>query len=54
MTIPLTPEIARAVAWDTGNRRMRKAGRKRWNKSDLAAATAEYLRLLELCKGGAQ
>ncbi len=41
----LTMEIARALAWDAGNRSMREAGRTAWNEQDYAAACDEFERL---------
>ena len=45
MPITLTPEIARAAAWDAGNRSMRAAGRAAWNGADWDVACAELERL---------
>lgn len=45
MPIIMTEPLARAAAWDEGNRSMRRAGRKVWNVDDWNAAAAEYARL---------
>lgn len=45
MKLTMTPQIARAAAWDAANRNMRKNGRKVWNEEDYNVAVAEYDRL---------
>jgi hypothetical protein len=42
----LTEELARAAAWDAGNRSMREAGRTAWSRADYDAAVNELDRLL--------
>jgi len=44
--ITLTPETAKAAAWDAGNASMRKAGRTLWNVEDMKAASQELVRLM--------
>ena len=39
-------EIARAAAWDAGNRSMKAAGRSAWSGEDWDAACAEIDRLM--------
>lgn len=46
MTKYFLDQLARAAATDKANRRMRKAGRTRWNLSDFRCAVREYYRLL--------
>jgi hypothetical protein len=41
----------RAAATDSGNRSMRSAGRKAWNREDYNAAAAEFWRLAERTEG---
>ena len=41
----MTMQIAHSIAWDAGNRSMKKAGRSTWNHLDWNAATAEFNRL---------
>ncbi len=38
-------EIAKAAAWDAGNRSMRAAGRTFWNRDDYNVAVRELHRL---------
>jgi len=45
-TMALTPETAKAAAWDAGNASMRKAGRTSWNEEDMMAADQEMARLM--------
>ena len=44
-TLPLTVPIIRFAGLDTGNRSMRRAGRKEWARADWDAACAEFDRL---------
>ena len=45
MKIKLTRELAFAIAQDEANRRMRKAGRKKWNRSDYNHAVITFNKL---------
>ena len=42
----MTYEIAKAAAWDAGNRSMRAAGRPAWSAEDYNACCAEFNRLM--------
>lgn len=44
----ITYEIAQAAGTDKANHRMRKAGRKAWNRADYNAAVREMNRLLPI------
>ena len=50
MTRFMNYEIAMAVAADLTNRRMLKAGRKKWNRADWNAMCDEFNRLWPLCR----
>ena len=43
--IAMTQELARAAAWDAGNRHMREHGRTAWNEDDYNAACEFFERL---------
>jgi hypothetical protein len=43
--LPRTYQLAHAAATDAGNRSMRRAGRKKWNDRDYAAAVKEFERI---------
>jgi hypothetical protein len=45
MKITMNYELAMAAAKDEANRRMRKQGRKHWNRQDYNAAVKEFNRL---------
>ena len=40
--MPMTREIARAIATDAANRSMRAAGRSAWSREDLDCALATF------------
>jgi hypothetical protein len=40
-----TYQLAHAAGTDAGNRSMRRAGRKKWNDRDYAAAVREFERI---------
>lgn len=44
----MTMKLAYAAGCDAANRRMRKAGRKKWNKADYNHAVSVMRRLLKL------
>lgn len=46
----LTEGLARAAAWDAGNRHMRKDGRKKWNEDDWNTAAKTLEELLSISK----
>jgi hypothetical protein len=52
--ITITRELARAAAWDAGNRNMRKHKREIWNQQDWNAACREFARLTRGCLTGAE
>jgi len=41
----MTESLARSIAWDEGNRSMKKAGRKKWSKADYNTAVRKYNKL---------
>jgi hypothetical protein len=49
--MPLTIALARAIAWDAGNRSMRKAGRSAWDEADWNVAAETARRLWPLIDG---
>jgi len=46
--ITLTRELSFAAAWDVAMKRMRAAGRKKWNQEDYNVAAREFDRLWPL------
>jgi hypothetical protein len=46
--LPRTYQLAHAAGIDAGNRSMRRAGRKKWNDRDYAAAIKEFERIWPL------
>jgi hypothetical protein len=46
--MPMTQEIARAVAWDAGNASMRTAGRRAWSEEDYNIACTMFERFWPL------
>lgn len=48
MSIPLTEDVARAIAYDVATANARKHGRKHWNRDDADIACAKFEELIPL------